>query len=82
MGEPIPSTDGYCIQESRPWWSGHRRADGLTDSASTQVQIQGFELAHSYSYPIYEQLELEKELVRRTKAARSGQPQTVQEVSW
>ena len=33
---------------------------GLTNSASTQAQIQGSELAHPNIYPIYELLEFMK----------------------
>ena len=35
-----------AMLESSPWWYGFRRADSLTGSANTQVQVQGFELAH------------------------------------
>ena len=33
------------------------KAGRLTNSDTTQAQIQGFELTHSNIYPIYEQLE-------------------------
>ena len=38
---------------------GHEcsRASGLTNSATTKVQIQAFELAHPHIYSIYELLE-------------------------
>lgn len=54
VGELIPSLDGYCTQESRSWWPGHRRADRLANSANTQAQIQGFEVALCIIYPMYE----------------------------
>ena len=50
------------VQESSPWWYGCGRAGGMT-SATTQAQIQGFELAHSNIYPIYELPEDVKGLV-------------------
>ena len=33
------------------WWPGHRRSGGLTNWATTQAQIQDFELAHLTSTP-------------------------------
>jgi hypothetical protein len=33
------------------WWCVYRRAGGLTSSATTQAQIQGFEFAHPNVYP-------------------------------
>ena len=36
-----------------PWWCGCRRAGRLTNLATIWAQIQGFELAHSNTYPIY-----------------------------
>ena len=38
-----------AVMESLPWCYGSRRA-GLTTSAITQAQIQGFELAHTNIY--------------------------------
>ena len=49
-----------AVLESWPWWCGCRRAGRLTNSATTQAQIQGFELAHPNIYPIYELLECVK----------------------
>ena len=43
-----------AVLESSPWWCGCRRAGRLTNSATTQAQIQGFELAHPNIYPTYE----------------------------
>lgn len=43
--------------ESWPWWYGCGRAGKLTNSAITQAQIQGFEVAQPNIYPIYELLE-------------------------
>lgn len=33
---------------------GFRRTDGLTNSTTTQTQVQSFELSHPNVYPIYE----------------------------
>jgi hypothetical protein len=51
------------VLESLPWWCGYRRAVGLTNLATTQAQIQSFELAHPNIYLIYELLEHMKGLV-------------------
>jgi hypothetical protein len=47
---------GQCWRSLR-WWCGCRRAGGLTNSATTQAQIQGFELVYPNICPIYELLE-------------------------
>lgn len=51
-------------------WLGCRRVDGLTNSDTTQVQIQGFELVHAYIFPIYELLEYMKGLVLQNEICR------------
>ena len=54
MSEPASALGelALAVLESSPWWCGFGKAGGLTKSASTQVQIQGFELAHPIIYPI------------------------------
>ena len=42
----------------------------MTNSATTQVQIQGFELAHPNIYPTYELLELVKGPVLQIQSCR------------
>lgn len=37
--------------ERSPWWCKQERAARLTKSATTQVHIRGFELAHPNIYP-------------------------------
>jgi hypothetical protein len=59
------------VLESWSWWWEFRRAGGLTNSATTQAQIQGFELADPNIYPIYELLELMKDWSGRSKTAGS-----------
>ena len=54
---------GAVLEESLPWWYGCRRTSGVASSATTQAQMQGFELAHPNIYPIYEPLERVKEPV-------------------
>ena len=54
------------VQESWPWWCGCRRVGQLTNSVTTQAQIQGIELAHPNIYAIYELLEGVKWLVLQT----------------
>ena len=49
-----------AVLETLPWWYGCGRTGRLTNSATTQAQIQGFELAHLYIYIIYERLECVK----------------------
>ena len=51
-----------AVVETLPWWYESRRAGGLTTSAITQAQIQGFELVHPNIYLIYELLEHVKRL--------------------
>jgi hypothetical protein len=46
-----------AVLESSPWWLGCRGACGLNNSATTQAQILGFELANTKTYLIYELLE-------------------------
>lgn len=45
------------------WWCSYGRAVLMTNSATTQAQIQGFALAHPNIYPICELLKLTKGLV-------------------
>ena len=49
MGELALPLTCYDTQES---WLQGKGYDGLTNSATSQVQIQGFELAHPSTYPI------------------------------
>ena len=46
----------WAAQRSWPCWPRSRRANGQTNSASTQAQIQGTDLA-THIYPIYEVLD-------------------------
>jgi hypothetical protein len=46
------------VLENFPWKCGHRRDGWLTNSATTQAQIQSFGLDHAVIYPIDELLEL------------------------
>jgi hypothetical protein len=46
-----------AVLEHWLWWCGCKRAGRMTNSATTQVQIWGFELTHANNYPIYELLE-------------------------
>ena len=46
--------DRNWYRQGSPKWCGYRRASRLTNSATTQAQIQGFELAHPNIYPTYE----------------------------
>jgi hypothetical protein len=48
---------GGAVLENSPWWYGSWRIGRLTNLASTQAQIQGFELAHLIIYPVYDLLE-------------------------
>ena len=57
--------------ESWPWWWGCRSAGRLTNSATTQAQIQDFELAHPNIYPMYDLPECMKGQSCRSKAAGS-----------
>lgn len=59
------------VQESLPWRCEGGRAGGLTTSATTQAQIQGWELARFNIYSIYELLELVKGSVQQIQAAGS-----------
>jgi hypothetical protein len=61
--------------ESWPWWRGHGRAGKLTNSATTQVLIQAFELAHPNIYPISELLEHVKGLVLQIQSCRVSMTQ-------
>ena len=47
----------------------------MTSLANTQVQIQGFELAHPNIYPTYELLELVKGPVLQTQSCRISMTQ-------
>ena len=64
-----------AVLESSPWWCGCRRAGRLTNSATTQAQIQGFELAHPNIYPIYELLECMKGPVLQIQSCRISMTQ-------
>ena len=64
-----------AVLESSPWWCGCRRAGRLTNSATIQAQIQGFELAHPNIYPIYELLECMKGLVLQIQNYRISMTQ-------
>jgi hypothetical protein len=57
------------LWENWPWQCGYRRASRLTNSATIQAQIQGFELAHPNIYSIYELLKHLKGWSYRTNAA-------------
>lgn len=52
------------------WWCGYCRASKLTNSATTQVQIQGFELTHPNSCSIYELLECVKGLALQIQSCQ------------
>lgn len=56
--QELASSFAWAMRESRPWWHGHQKAGGLTNSVTTQAQIQGLELAHPSIYPIYELLDV------------------------
>lgn len=43
--------------EGSPWWYGPRRVGRLINSATSQAQNQGLELADPNIYPIYDLLE-------------------------
>lgn len=45
LGEPAGA-----VLKSPPWWSEHRRAGRLTNSATSQAQTQSLDLAHSSIY--------------------------------
>jgi len=49
-GELVQSLT-WGTQWSWPWWHGLWRAGGLTNSATIEVQIQVFDLAHPNIYP-------------------------------
>ena len=59
-----------AVLETFPWWCGCRRAGRLISSATTQAQIQVFELAHPSIYPIYELLECVKGFVLQIQRCR------------
>ena len=65
----------WAVMESWPWWRGHGRAGKLTNSATTQVLIQAFELAHPNIYPISELLEHVKGLVLQIQSCRISMTQ-------
>lgn len=56
--------------ESSPWWCECRRAGRLTNSASNQAQIQGYDLAHPKIYLIRELLEHMKGSVLKIQSCR------------
>jgi hypothetical protein len=57
--------------ESSPWWCRCQRAGGLSDLATSQLLIQGFELPDPNNYPIYDLLDLTKETSCNSKAEGS-----------
>ena len=59
------------VLKSSHWWYVYRRAGRQTNSANTQTQIQGFNLAHPNIYLIYEVLNQERSWSFRSKSARS-----------
>ena len=60
----------WVVLEISPWCCVYRRAGRLTNSATTQGQIQGFELVHPNIYPIYELLEVVKVPFLKTQSFR------------
>lgn len=52
-----------AVLESSLWWCGCRRIGGLTNSATSQAQILGFELPHPNIYLTYDLLKCMKGLV-------------------
>lgn len=52
LGEPA-----WVVLDTLPRWYECGRAGDLTNTATNQVQHQGFELANHNIYPIYELLE-------------------------
>jgi hypothetical protein len=58
-----------------------RRADGLTNSTTTQTQIQHFELFHPNIYSIYELLEHVKGPVLQTQSCRISKTQGSERMS-
>jgi hypothetical protein len=61
-----------AVLESSPWWYGCGKVGGLTSSATSHAQIQGFELAHPNIYLlIYELLNSVEGWSCRPKAAKS-----------
>lgn len=56
LAETLGELSG-AVLESLPSWHGCRRTDGITNLATMQAQIQGFELLHKNIYHIYELLE-------------------------
>jgi hypothetical protein len=61
--------------ENWPWWYECRRAGKLTNSAPTQAQIRGFELAHPNIYPICELQECVKGQVLQNHSHRLSMTQ-------
>jgi hypothetical protein len=59
-----------AVLESLPWWCGYGKAGGLTSSAISQAQIQGFELTYPNIHPINELLECVKEPVLQIQSCR------------
>ena len=64
LAPPLP----WKVQESWPLCCGLGKAVRLTNSATTQVQIWGFELSHPNNYPVYELLEHMKGLVLQNQS--------------
>ena len=50
----------------------------MTSTATTQAQIQGFELAHPNIYPIHGVLEGVKGLVLQNQSCRTSRTQDIQ----
>jgi hypothetical protein len=64
-----------AILERSAWWCEYRRARGQTNSATTQAQIQGFELTHPNICMTYELLEHMKWLVLQIQSCRISNAQ-------
>lgn len=74
-GELAPSLASYHRQESWPWWRVCRSAGRLTNSATTQAQIQDSEMTHHDISPIHELLVFMKGLVLQNQSCRVSMTQ-------
>lgn len=63
------------VPKSSFWWCRRRRAGPLTNSVTTQAQIQGSELFYPQIYSIYEPLEHVKRLVLQIQSGRISMTQ-------
>lgn len=66
---------------SWPQWYAPGRADRLTNSATTQTQIQDFELAYPNMYPMYKLLELLRGLALQNQSYTISKTQSNNKVS-